>query len=62
LDQGAKMIATLGGILECDSEESLQEQLGRLTDPAGTFYRYTLSASQLGSRREGLCRTEFIPS
>jgi F420-non-reducing hydrogenase small subunit len=51
-DQGAKMIATLGGILEGDSEETLQQQLNRLTDAAGTFYRYTLSASQLGSRRE----------
>jgi F420-non-reducing hydrogenase small subunit len=51
-DQGAKMIATLGGILETDSEASLQQQLVHLTDPAGTLYRYTLSASQLGSRRE----------
>jgi len=51
-DQGAKMIATLGGILEGDTDEELQKQLDGLTDPAGTFYRYTLSASQLGSRRE----------
>jgi F420-non-reducing hydrogenase small subunit len=51
-DQGAKMIATLGGILEGDSEEAIQQQLDRLTDAAGTFYRYALSASQLGSQRE----------
>jgi len=51
-DQGAKMIAALGGILEGDTDELVERQLDRLTDPAGTFYRYTLSASQLGSRRE----------
>jgi len=51
-DQGAKMIATLGGILEGDTDEVVGQQLARLTDPAGTFYRYTLAASQLGSRRE----------
>ena len=51
-DQGAKMIATLGGILAGDTEAAVEQQLSRLTDPAGTFYRYTLSASQLGSRRE----------
>jgi hypothetical protein len=46
------MVATLGGILEGDTEDEVQNRLHGLTDPAGTFYRYTLAASQLGSRRE----------
>lgn len=51
-DQGAKMIATLGGILEGETAEAITGKLARLNDPAGTFYRYTLSASLLGNARE----------
>jgi len=53
-DQGAKMIATLGGVLEGEDPAVIDKKLSRLNDPAGTFYRYTLSASLLGSaRKEG---------
>ncbi len=51
-DQGAKMIAALGGILSENREMETNEILERLTDPAGTFYRYTLAASKLGSVRK----------
>ncbi len=46
-DQGAKMIATLGGILKGDSEAALAEALEGLADPAGTFYRYGMAGALL---------------
>ena len=53
-DQGAKMISTLGGVLAGDDPRSITRALDGLVDPAGTFYRYTLSASLVGSaRKEG---------
>ncbi|HEB33337.1 MAG TPA: oxidoreductase [Spirochaetes bacterium] len=51
-DQGAKMIATLGGILEGDDEKGAGVVLDGVVDPAGTFYRYSVSASFLGRKRE----------
>ena len=51
-DQGAKMLAMLGGILEGDTPAAMQAKTARLNDPAGTFYRYTLAASLLGSERK----------
>ena len=51
-DQGAKMIATLGSILEGDDPQSADRALEGIVDPAGTFYRYAMSASLLGSTRE----------
>jgi F420-non-reducing hydrogenase small subunit len=50
-DQGAKMIATLGGIINGYSENEVDEKIKNLLDPAGTFYRYTLSDSLLGSKK-----------
>lgn len=52
-DQGAKMIATLGGILGGETEQAARKAAQGLKDPAGTFYRYTLSSSLLGSERKG---------
>ena len=51
-DQGAKMIATLGGILDGDTPRRVARAMEGLVDPAGTFYRYTLSASLVGSARK----------
>jgi F420-non-reducing hydrogenase small subunit len=50
-DQGARMIAAIGGILEVP-ENDVPAAVGSIPDPAGTFYRYSLSASLLGSRRK----------
>lgn len=49
-DQGAKMIATLGGILVGEDDESVEKAMEGMVDPAGTFYRYGMSASLLGSK------------
>ncbi len=52
-DQGARMISALGGIMEQENEDDIQTALDSIPDPAGTFYRYSLSSSLLGRKREG---------
>ena len=52
VDQGAKMIATLGGIIAGDDEEAISKAMSGLVDPAGTFYRYGMAASLVGGARE----------
>ena len=51
-DQGAKMIGTLGAIIEGEEEEAIDKVIEGAVDPAGTFYRYGMSASLLGSARK----------
>lgn len=51
-DQGGKMISSLGGILEGENRDSFHKASSGLVDPAGTFYRYSVSASLLGSARK----------
>jgi F420-non-reducing hydrogenase small subunit len=51
-DQGAKMVAAIGGAMTADTAEATDSALARLEDPAGTFYRYTMAASLLGSARK----------
>ena len=51
-DQGAKMIATLGGILEGDTEAAVQQQLDRLTDAGGHILPVHPVGFAAGSRRE----------
>ena len=51
-DQGARMIAALGGIIDAEEEKGIDRVLSGIPDPAGTFYRYGLAASLLGSKRK----------
>ena len=51
-DQGARMTAALGGITE-DNGNDLDTMFAGIPDPAGSFYRYSMSASLLGSIRKG---------
>ncbi len=51
-DQGAKMIATLGGIIEGEDNKTVHEKIKKIHDPAGTFYRYSIGASLLGRKRK----------
>jgi F420-non-reducing hydrogenase small subunit len=51
-DQGARMTAAMGGILDVP-EDRVDASLEGMPDPAGTFYRYSMSSSLLGSRRKG---------
>ncbi len=52
-DQGAKMIGTLGGILDGGDNKEVDGILDDFADPAGTFYKYCVSASLLGRSRKG---------
>ena len=50
LDQGAKMISSLAGILGVEGEEGMTEEevnklIEDIVDPLGTFYKYTLPTS-----------------
>lgn len=51
-DQGAKMIGTLGGILQGASDDAVSMVLDGIVDPAGTFYRYSVASSLLGRKRK----------
>ncbi|MDZ7860292.1 MAG: oxidoreductase [Candidatus Krumholzibacteriota bacterium] len=51
-DQGARMIASIGGIIDADDEGEVRDAVSAMPDPAGTFYRYSLSSSLLGKKRE----------
>ena len=51
-DQGAKMVATLGAILDAENEEAVEKIIEGIPDPGGTFYRYAMSASLLGAERK----------
>ena len=59
-DQGAKMIAALGSILDVGSykgmtpeilDAKLNELLARIPDGSGTYYRYSAAASILGGEK-----------
>jgi F420-non-reducing hydrogenase small subunit len=50
-DQGMAMVAALGSLLDATTEEKAREMIDQLVDPAGTFYRFTLSRSGLRGRR-----------
>jgi F420-non-reducing hydrogenase small subunit len=51
-DQGARMIAALGGIIDAENNDDVDRIVSQLPDPAGTFYRYGMAASLLGSKRK----------
>jgi F420-non-reducing hydrogenase small subunit len=46
------MIAALGGVVDVEEEAGIERVLSGIPDPAGTFYRYGLAASLLGSNRK----------
>jgi F420-non-reducing hydrogenase small subunit len=51
-DQGARMTSALGGIVAGDQVGSARDALEGVVDPSGTFYRYSMAASLLGSKRK----------
>jgi F420-non-reducing hydrogenase small subunit len=51
-DPGARMISALGGVLEAEQEDAVKRMAVSMADPAGTFYRYSMSASLLGRQRD----------
>ncbi len=56
IDQGAKMLSALASAYEAKEEEEIARLLSEVVDPAGTFYRFGMSASLL--RRKHLAPVE----
>ncbi|MCP4679308.1 MAG: oxidoreductase [Deltaproteobacteria bacterium] len=46
-DQGGKMIATIGSIIDSEDEKEIAKCVDQLVDPAGTLYRFGLPTSLL---------------
>lgn len=46
-DQGTKFLSALSSIIDSDEEKELEKIAGSIPDPAGLFYRYSLSSSIL---------------
>ncbi|WP_309493218.1 F420-nonreducing hydrogenase [Candidatus Hecatella orcuttiae] len=51
-DQGAKMLSALASNLDSTDEEEIKEALGKVIDPLGKFYKFTLTKSILGRVRK----------
>jgi F420-non-reducing hydrogenase small subunit len=50
-DQGAKMVAAIGAALDAKEPEAIDKALDSLPDPAGYFYRFSMSSSLLERRK-----------
>jgi F420-non-reducing hydrogenase small subunit len=46
-DQGAKMISALASVIDSTDPEEIDQIIGEIVDPLGTFYRFTLADSLL---------------
>ena len=51
VDQGAKMVAYLGSLVDGANEETIRALVKEVADPTGTFYRFCLPTSMLGRSR-----------
>lgn len=50
-DQGAKILSAVASIVGFTDEAGIEEAIGAIADPLGTFYRFSLPASLLGRTR-----------
>ncbi len=50
-DQGAKMLSAIASIYQGESPEDISKMVAEVVDPAGTFYRFGMSASILKRKR-----------
>jgi F420-non-reducing hydrogenase small subunit len=50
-DQGAKALSAIASLVESQDEHEIDAVLASVTDPAGTFYRYSLPSALLAHRR-----------
>ncbi|MDP1620743.1 MAG: F420-nonreducing hydrogenase [Bacteroidales bacterium] len=49
-DPGAKMMSSIGTMIDADSPEEIDEIIETIVDPAGLFYRFSLPGSILGRK------------
>ncbi len=52
LDQGLKMVAALGSVIETNDPEEMDKIVEQIEDPAGTFYRFGMAGSLLRKVRK----------
>lgn len=50
-DQGAKFLSAIASIMDTDDEKEIEKLVDTISDPAGTFYRFSLPSSILQRRR-----------
>jgi len=50
-DQGTAMTGALGGLLDASTEDRAHDMVGEIADPAGSFYRFSMSSSWMKVRR-----------
>jgi F420-non-reducing hydrogenase small subunit len=50
-DFGAKAISGIASLAASNDEQEIEQILGKIADPVGTFYRYSLPASMLPRKR-----------
>ncbi len=58
LDQGTKMAAALGTIVDSEDEQTILDIVDGVADPTGTFYCFTLPTSLMGGARAHTARKE----
>lgn len=46
-DMGAKLISTIGTMIDLENEEEIVKVIDQIQDPAGTFYRFSLPAAKI---------------
>jgi F420-non-reducing hydrogenase small subunit len=46
-DMGAKIMSTIGTMIDLEDEKEITNVIDKLEDPAGTFYRYSLPAAKI---------------
>jgi F420-non-reducing hydrogenase small subunit len=50
-DQGTAMTGAIGSLLDAGSEDHARKLVDEIADPAGSFYRFTMSSSTMKVRR-----------
>lgn len=58
VDQGAKILSAIASIVNSTDEKEIEEVIGTIADPLGTFYRFTLPSSLLRRKRIGTSQSE----
>ncbi|MDD5088070.1 MAG: oxidoreductase, partial [bacterium] len=46
-DQGAKMVSALASVIDSTDPEEVEKIIATISDPLGTFYRFSLADSML---------------
>jgi F420-non-reducing hydrogenase small subunit len=51
VDQGSSLLSAVASVVDADTEEEAARIVGEITDPIGTFYRFSLPTSLLHRAR-----------